>query len=316
MRSILTSHSIPMILLFAIFSIICVLIITYWVQSAKKKIGVNMIYLVISGIFLGIVGIRATALNNPFYFYLIVLCWNLLAGGLHAYLSVKILAWPRDELFGWRFLFATAIVLFGFSVLLTFMRMVDYNFLVLYNFSAVLTFFIPITMVYAFEAYQLIPQKIYLPQKPWIYNKSNELQFRSEDISHFFIIKYGLTAQVGGEMIQSMPMRAPGQIKLGEYFNSTLENYKVNQGRYSIEVRDRSNNYYGWYFFLSHGKSGQKLLDPNKTLIECGLTTPVYFGTPIPEEIENITNQSDREGRSYLILCKREIEYKSQLLHT
>jgi len=250
-KSLFTTHSVPMILLFAIFSIICMLIITYFVQSAKKKIGINLIYILISGIFLGIVGIRATALNNPFYFYLVILCWNLLAGGLHAYLSVKILVWPREESFGWRLLFAFAIVLIGFSVLLTFMRIVDYNFLVLYNFSAVLIFFIPITFIYALEAYQFIPPKIYLPQKPWIYNKSNELQFRSEDISHFFIIKYSLSAQAGGEVIESMPMRAPGQIKLGDYFNSTLENYKVNQGRYSVEVRDRSNNYYGWYFFLT-----------------------------------------------------------------
>jgi len=316
-NSFFTKSSLAPIFLFTIIALILILIITFYVEGAKKKTGLNIIYLMVAGLFIGIVGLRAHALNNPFYVYMVVLIWNLIFGVLHIFLSGKILEWPKTEPFGWKLLFAAAIVITGFAGLLTFMKMVHYDFNnVGYNLSAVLTFFIPLLFVYAFECYTQIPAKLYFTQKSWIYNKNTELQFRADEISHFFIIKFKLTVQVGGETIISLPMRAPGNIKLGDYFNSTLECYKVTRGTYSIEVRDHSNNYLGWYFSFAEGKNAGKLLDPNKTLLECGLTSPVYFGTAGTEEIESITNQADGEGKSYLINCLREAEYKSQLLNS
>ena len=95
-------------------------------------------------------------------------------------------------------------------------------------------------------------------------------------------------------------MRAQGTTKLGDYFNATLECSKVtHQGRYNIQVRDQSNNYLGWYFFLSDGKSAGKLLDPNKTFLDLGFTTQVFFWKFFySEEAEEITTQADREVRS------------------
>lgn len=314
MKSFLTTNAIPAIFFFTIIALVLVLILTFYVEKAKKKTGLNFIYMLVSGIFIGIVGIRASAINNPFYFYLVVLCWNLLSGTIHFFLSDKILGWTKTEAIGWRLLYSLAIVFTGFAGLLTFMQLVDYNFLLMYNLSAVLSFFIPLTLVYAIECYLLIPGKVYLQEKPWIYNRSSDLVFKSDEISHFFLIKYRLAVQTGGELIESQSMRAPGNFKLGDYFNATLEVYKVTQGRYSIEVRDRSNNSLGWFFFLSDGSANGRMLDPNKTFLELGFANPVYFGNSNPEAIETITKQAEAEGRNYLIICMRELEYKSQLM--
>jgi hypothetical protein len=56
------------------------------------------------------------------------------------------------------------------------------------------------------------------------------------------------------------------------------------------------------------------MIDPNKTFIELGFTNPVYYGNASTDQIEDITKQADREGKAYTIICKREHEYKSQLM--
>jgi hypothetical protein len=315
MRTFFTTHWFPGVLLFTVLALVILLIITYYVDNAKRKSGYNLLYLFIGGLFIGIVGIRSDALANPFYFYMVVMVWNLISGVIHLYLSGRILIWPKTEGFGWRILFALAVVLFGIAGLLTFMKLAGYDLAwQYYNFSAVLTFFIPLLILYAYECYTLIPKKIYLA-KPWIYNRNNELQFRSDQISHFLIIKYRLSPQLNGKtLVDSLPMRAPENIKLGDYFDSTLEVRKVTQGKFTLELKDNSNNNLGWYFFLAEGVNQERMLDPNKTFHECGLTNTVYFGNPSTEEIENITYKADREGKSYLIILKREQEYKEQLM--
>jgi hypothetical protein len=316
MKNLFTNHSYPAILIFIAIALVIVLIITYYVEKAKRKTGLNLIYLFIGGLFIGIVGIRSEALGNPFYFYLVVLTWNLISGFIHIYLSGKILIWPKTESFGWRLLFALAVVLSGIAGLLIFMKLAGYDmYWQYYNFSAVLTFFIPLLVIYAYECYTIIPRKLYLP-KPWIYKRNNEIRFRSDQINHFLIIKYRLQLQMNSNaFVDSLPMRAPENIKLGDYFDSTLEIRKVSQGK-PIDLKDDSNNYFGWYFFLSDQRTADRLLDPNKTFHECGLTNTVYFGNPSAEEIENITYKADREAKSYLIICKRELEYKAELLNT
>ena len=276
--------------------------------------GINMLYFVLAGIFIGIVGLRAKALGNPFYIFMVVSIWNLIAGIIHLILSGKILKWPAIESFGWRFLFATAIVLIGFSTLLSFMQIMGYNSFLFYNLSAVTTFYIPLLLLYTYESFLLIPPRIFLAHKPWMYMRSETLEWSYEEVNNFLVVKYRLTSQIGHEFIDSLAMRAPANMKLGSYFNATLEEYKVTQSRYNIEVKDRGNNYLGWYFFLSDGQTIGKLLDPNKSFIELGLTRTIYFGPSTHEEIEEITREADREGKSYLIVCKREQEYKSQLL--
>ncbi len=304
---------VPPILICTTIAMILVLLITFYVESAKKKMGFNLIYLACSFIFLGIVGIRANSWpGNIFYIYLLILIWNLIGGVLHVFLSKKVLEWPAMEPIGWRLLYAVAVVFIGFAGLLTFMSIGRYAQNNLYNISAVTTFFIPMFLVYAYDCYLLIPPKIYLPQKPWMYFKSPTLSIDPTEV--IIIIKYRLTIETGKEFIDSQPMRAPANIKLGDFFNATLEAYKVTQGKFNIEVKDRSNNYLGWFFFLSDGRTVGKILDPNKTLIELGFTNTHVFGPSTIEEIEYVTNQKDREGQSYMIICKREHEYKSQLM--
>ncbi|MCX6270825.1 MAG: TssN family type VI secretion system protein [Bacteroidetes bacterium] len=315
MRSILFSGSIPFVILFTIIALILLLIITFYVGKAKSKTGKNLLYMGVGGILIGIVGIRASWLNNPFYFYIVVMTWNFLMGLLHHFLSGRILGWTKTEAIGWRILYAMAVVFTGFAGLLMFVRIVDYDFFLIYNFSAVLTFFIPLLFSYAIESYLGIPAKIFVAQKPWIYNRSGGLQFKADEISHFFIVKYRLSAQCEGEgMFESLPMRAPGNLKLGDYYNATLEGYKVNQGVHQLEIRDKSNNPHPWYFFLADETPKGRMLDPNRTFLELGFTNPVYFGNSSPEEIENITMQADRDKKAYVIICKREPEYKSQLM--
>jgi hypothetical protein len=313
MKSIPTSSSIPLIFVFTILALVLVLILTFKVEQAKKKTGVSFVYLLFAGIFIGLVGLRAVALNNPFYLYMVILFWSLLAGIIHVLISDRVLVWTKSTAFGWRIMYAIALIFSGIAAMMGFMQLMGYDFMILYNLSATLTFLIPLTLIFSIDCYLQIPQKVFIQQKPWIYYRSSDLQFKSDEISHFFIIKYHLTSQTGGEVIESLPMRAPGNIKLGDYFNSTLEVNKVSQGRYSVEVRDRTNNSYGWFFFLSDRSNQEKMLDPNKTFLELGFTNPVYFGDSNPEVIETITRQAEREGKFFLITCKREPEYKSQL---
>jgi hypothetical protein len=313
-RSFLSAQAVPTILLCTILALIAVLILTFYVQAAKSKTGLNLLYMLVGGVFIGLVGLRASAINNPFFLYMVIMIWNLIAGTIHVFLSGKILEWPKNEHFGWNLLFGFAIVLTGFASTLMFMKLFDYDFFLEYNMTAILTFFIPVLFVVALDSYTAIPGKVYLAQKPWIYNRGEVPQFKGNEISHFYIIKYRLTTQAQGEQIESLPMRAPGNMKLGDYFNATLEVYKVSQGRYTIEVRDRSNNNLGWFFFLAEGSAKPRMLDPNRSFIELGFTNPVYFGNSSPEEVENLTMQADKERKSYTIICKRELEYKSQLI--
>jgi hypothetical protein len=286
------------------------------VANAKKKTSLNAIYVLVGGIFIGIVGFRAAAINNLFYFYMIIMVWNLIAGSLHVYFSGKILEWPKTEPIGWSALFALAVVMIGYSMMLTFMKIFPWQLppvFIFYYLSAVLTFFIPLSMVFAIECYQAIPPRIYL-QQAWIYKKGPELEWDPNQVSHFVIVRYTLTTQTGGPTIESLPMIAPQDFRLGDYFNSTIEYFKVTQDQYNIEVRDRSNNSLGWYFFLADGSSTGRFLDPNKTFLELGLKNLLFFGQSNESDMQNAISRHDHEGKSYTIICKREIEYKSQLL--
>jgi hypothetical protein len=265
------------------------------------------------GILIGVAGLFAKMIGNPFYFYLVVLFWLLITGTVHMYLFDRLFEWSRSEPVGWRLLFTLAVVLAGMAGLVSFMQLNGYRDMAMYNLIAAFAFFVPFMLVYSFECYLMIPRKVYIQQKPWVYNKNNELKFRTDDVSHFFLIKYKLTAQTGGERIESLVMRAPGNLKLGDYFNSTLEIDKVKQDRYMIETRDRSNKNFGWFFFLADGSANGRMLDPNKTFLELGFTNQVYYGSASPEQIDNNTRQAEREGKSNIILCKREHEYKSQI---
>jgi len=313
MKSIPTSGAIPLIFVFTIIALGLVLLLTFKVEQAKKKTGLSFLYLLIGGFFIGLAGIRATALDNPFYLYMVILCWSLIAGIIHIYLSDRVLVWTEQAAIGWKLVYSAALVSAGIAAMMGFMQLMGYDFLLWYNLSAMLTFFIPMMIIYSIECYLKIPRKVFIQQKPWVYFRSGDLRFKTDEISHFFILKYKLSTRPGEEPIDSLPMLAPGNIKLGDYFNATLEVNKVTQGQYAIEVRDNTNNAYGWFFFLSSGSGQEKMLDPNKTFLDLGFTNPVYFSDSNPEMIESITRQAEREGKCYLIHCRRESEYKSQL---
>ncbi|HNY01369.1 MAG TPA: TssN family type VI secretion system protein [Bacteroidales bacterium] len=309
-------YNLAPILIFSILGLGLILVISFFVPAAKKKTGLNTIYILIGSILLGLPGLRAGAINHLWYFYLVIMIWNFIMGSLHLFLSGKILGWPKTEPVGWRFLFALAIVLIGYTALMTFMGIGGYklpSFFVWYYLSAVLTFFIPLSFLYAIECFQAIPERIYL-QQPWIYKQGSELEWDPNQVSHFVLVRYKLAPQTGSPMIESLPMIAPQDLRLGDYFNSTLEYDKVTQGQYDIEVRDRSNNSLGWYFFLADGSATGRFLDPNRTFLELGMKNLVFFGQANPDEMQSLKAKFDREGKTYTIICKREHEYKSQLL--
>jgi len=313
MKSIFNPN-VGVIFLFTILAMALVFLITFFVTKAKKKTGLCFTYILIGGLVIGLVGLSARLIDNAFYFYLVLLFWFLIIGTVHVYLFDRLLEWSRSEAIGWRLLFTFSIILAGMAGLLSFMQLSGYKLMPFYNLTAAFAFFIPFMLVYSFECYLMIPRKVFIQQKPWVYNKNTELQFRNDDVSHFFLVKYRLAAQTGGERIESLSMRCPGSIKLGDYFNSTLEVNKVKQDRYSIETRDRSNKNYGWFFFHADGSANGRMLDPNKSLLELGFTNPVYYGNSSTEQIEEITKQAERDGKTYIILCKREHEYKPQTI--
>jgi len=314
MKSIFNPN-VGVIFVFTILAMALVFLITVFVQKAKKKTGLCFTYILIGGIAIGIVGFSAKFIDNAFYYYLVLVFWFLIIGTLHVFLFDKLLEWPRSEAVGWRLLYTFACILAGTAVMLSFMQLTGYKLMPFYNLTAAFSFFIPFMLVYSFECYLAVPQKVFIQQKPWVYNKNTELQFRNDDVSNFFLVKYRLAAQTGGERIESLSMRCPGSIKLGDYFNSTLEVSKVKQNRYNIETRDRSNKNFGWFFFHADGSANGRMLDPNKTLLELGFTNPVYYGnSSSPEQIDEITRVAEHEGKSYIILCKREHEYKSQIM--
>ncbi len=313
MKSLLTPN-LGIVFLFTVIAMVLVLLITVFLPSAKRKTGPNFIYLIVAGVLIGSIGILAKHIDNAFYFYLLLLSWYSVLGSLHVILFDKFLVWPSEEKIGWRLLFTLGVVLSSQASLLSFMQLGKYDLMNFYNISASTAFFAPLLLVYAFECYILIPAKVYLEQKPWIYNRTQELVFRNDEVSGFYLIKYRLTPYTGGERFDSLVMRAPNNIKLGDYFNSTLEVQKVRQDRYNIETRDQSNRNCGWFFFLADGSVNGRMLDPNKNLQELGFTKSVFYGHASSEQIDKITNQAVREGKCYTIICKREHEYKSQLV--
>ena len=306
-------NNLGVIFLFTILAMALVFLITIYVDKAKKKMGVCFAYILTAAILVGVAGFSAKFIDNAFYYYLVLLFWFMILGTVHVFLFENYLNWFKDEPVGWRLLFSVAVIFAGLAGLLSMMQISAYKLMPYYNLTAAFAFFIPFMLVYSFECYLMIPKKVFIQQKPWVYNKNIELQFRNDDVSRFFLVKYRLAAQTGGERIESLSMRCPGSIKLGDYFNSTLEISKVKQNRYSIETRDRSNKNFGWFFFLADGSANGRMLDPNKTLHELGFTNPVFYGNSSPEQIEEITKQAEREGKSYIIICKREHEYKSQI---
>lgn len=308
--------NLPLILIFLILGLLVMLLITFRLPSAKKKTSQNLIYVMVAGILLGIVGLAADTINNLYLFYIVMMIWTLVMGAVHFYLSGKLLVWPKNEPIGWSILLALAIVLIGYSALLSFFKMGDWrlpNYFVFYHMSATLTFFIPLLLMFAVECYLAIPEKIFL-QKPWIYRQGGELEWDPNQVSQFILLRYQLSPQSGGPNIESLPMIAPQDSTLGDYFNSTLEYYKVTQDQYDIEVRDHSNIPLGWYFFLSDGSPTGRFLDPNRTFLELGLKNIINLGMSNESEMQQIINRHDREGKSYLIVCKREAEYKAQIL--
>jgi hypothetical protein len=147
----------------------------------------------------------------------------------------------------------------GFSYLFDYCSYGDFGF----SFSAsILTFCIPYFFTLTFEALAAIPQEIF---KVWYLNEDrDEPDFDKINVNRIYLLELELFKNVNKTELTNLKLKAPLEMKFGDWFQSIILNYNQRFEEDPIQYCYLDQSSMGWIFYTkpSFFKS-KKYIDPD-----------------------------------------------------
>lgn len=133
--------------------------------------------------------------------------------------------------------------------------------------SAVLLFPLPYFLDWAYEAYDVIPPKIY---KLWQYNPMRQMpQLLEYEYKQTTIIIFMLDIRYGERNSYDLRSKIPNRMMIGDGFQFSIDEHNTNEPGREIDFRDLQGGYYRWYFYVKRGWWRADLfIDSDKTCPE------------------------------------------------
>jgi len=167
-----------------------------------------------------------------------------------------------EILFGLSLIMFTIVI---FSSLQYFLR--DKDFLFFPMLMTTLCFFIPIVLLYTFEAAYKIP----LPVFPtWYYPVNNPIELPDEKLNEkILVIAFEIVKNSAESTKTNFRAKGPEAMQLGDLYYHFLNDYNEVQSETPIEYTDKQNNPQEWWFRIKpKWYQRQRILDPDLTIKE------------------------------------------------
>jgi len=251
---------------FLILSIIFFGIYLAKVKGAGKKKWVLLLYLIVTGVLVGLISGLAyhefTAL--PFWIFVTAQIWALTVGILHAWLFEKIV--PLESNKAGKIFFALAIAFLGYWLMaLSYYLYFQIPFPRLFLLPFFL-FIAPTFVVIAFDYFTRIPVRIY---KVWDFPAPGTLADPSDDeMADPVIVNFEICRNTGDRRTV-FKAKAPRSMELGKLYYFFISDYNSRNANNPIEIKEGENKLCKWTFFRTAGIfRGRIRLDPELSISE------------------------------------------------
>jgi len=260
--------SLDRIILFAIF-FLSTLIIVYLkktvtnFKSNRIAIGALLFSLVITcG---GLYGF-SDSIFNGFSFYLLICVIYLLLGVLITFMFKK----DYFEITKYKLMIEILVVLvitslsyFAFSLVFDFTNGLDLGGIYA---KSVFFFVIPYFFMLALDTFLRIPTSIY---KVWYVNEfAEEPDFDKVNIRNIYLLSIDLMKDVNQNKTTNIRVKAPFEMKFGDWFQSFLVNYNEKYTESPIQYKFLDGTSMGWVFYTKPSIfKSKKFIDANKSIV-------------------------------------------------
>jgi hypothetical protein len=235
-------------------------------EGVRKKKGLAILYILIAGLFIGILGFFQYfgLKEKPFYFFIVLQLFILAIGIIHIRILKKTLSWTSNESIIGEFLVTlNTAVAGGFFLLLTF-SLLGANEFSLLMLSALVWFFVPFFFIKSMDFYLTIPERIY---KTWSYPIDNPIPDPTDsELASPMVISFEFQKKVNQEDFTIFRAKAPKDIQFGKLFYFFINDYNSRHPESTIEVSSKSIPFPWVFQFKPKLFARFSYLDPDETV--------------------------------------------------
>ena len=256
-------------LLFGVFFILAAVFFGIYIAKVKdagKKKWKLLLYLIVTGILIGLTGILGffEFVKLSVWIFIAVLVWLLIIGILHAWLFEKII--PLDSKILGKILYTLALCFFGFGLVILSYKLYFHAPFPRFYLLPAFFFIAPTFVLIAFGYFIKIPMKIY---KAWDFPTPGTLPDPNDsEMADPIIINFEICKQIK-ESRTVFKAKAPKAMDLGRLFYFFIIDYNSRHSNNPILINDSNNKLFKWSFFMTQNIiSGKKHLDPELSISE------------------------------------------------
>jgi hypothetical protein len=235
-------------------------------EGIRKKKGLTILYILIAGLCLGMLGfIQYFGLKEkPFFFFILLQIMILVIGIIHISIMKKTLRWSSNESLSSELLLTlNTSVAGGVFLLLTF-SLLGANEFSLLMLSALVWFFVPFFFIKSMEFYRRIPERIY---KTWAYPVDNPIPDPTDnELASPMVISFEFQKKVNQEDFTIFRAKAPKDIQFGKLFYFFINDYNSRHPESTIEISSKSAPFPWVFQFKPTLFARFRYLDPDETV--------------------------------------------------
>ncbi|MCX6223464.1 MAG: TssN family type VI secretion system protein [Bacteroidia bacterium] len=236
------------------------------VEGVKKNKIANLLYILIAGLCIGIMGLTQYLglTGKPFIFFIVLQVLMLGLGMIHNLTIQKYLQWPSKTSFTGEFLLTLNTASNGGIFLLlafTVIGMRNFSTLML---SSIVWFLIPFLFIKAMAWYSMIPEKVF---KTWTYPVDKPIPDPTDaELASPMVVSFEFQKKVNQEDYTIFRAKAPKDIQFGNLFYFFINDYNSRHPEGTIEVSTKSSPYPWVFHFKPKWFEKTRYLDPDETV--------------------------------------------------
>jgi hypothetical protein len=235
-------------------------------EGVKKNKMANLLYILVAGLCIGIMGFtQYFGLSaQPFYFFILLQVLMLLWGMIHNIAIGKYLRWPSKTSFTGEFLLTLNTAASGGIFLLlsfTVVGMENFSILML---SSIIWFLVPFLFIKAVAWYSMIPERDF---KTWSYPIDKSIPDPTDsEMALPMVVSFEFQKKVNDEDYTIFRAKAPKDIQFGKLFYFFINDYNSRHPEGVIEVSSKSSAYPWVFHFKPKWFVKTRYLDPDETV--------------------------------------------------
>lgn len=235
-------------------------------DSVKRNKAGNLIYILLAGLCIGIMGLVhfLGLTTKPFILFIILQILMLVLGMIHNRIFQGVLEWPSETSFKAEFLLTLNIATIGGIFLLLALTYTGINYFNTLMISSVIWFLVPFIFTKAIIWHAMIPERIF---KTWSYPVDKPMADPTDaELASPMVISFEFQKKVNEDDSTIFRAKAPKDIQFGRLFYFFINDYNSRHPEGTIEVSSKSNPYPWVFHFKPKWFVKTRYLDPDETV--------------------------------------------------